>query len=287
MNSGRIISAWLVVVLVLMAIDADAKDLETTHIFGFTLGTDVNDVGEKEAESETTGRLAKRAGSYAAIAQAFGVKFIPFQDFSIEPGVGVASHKISGVPGLDDRRQWAFDTISIEMRYRVLNREHAPFGLTLGIDPHWGRVDDVSGAPVDRLGADFLIIADKELVTDRIFGAFNVLYQPETSRPRGIAAWEHHSTLGGSAALNMQVQPLLLIGAEARYLRAYDGLGLDTFSGHALFIGPTFYWKPSDCCWVAAAWSMQVAGRAANETGTLDLTNFERHQAKLRFGYNF
>ncbi len=55
------------------------------------------------------------------------------------------------------------------MRYRVLNRERAPFGLTLGADPQWGRVDDLTGEPVDRYGTDFWIIADKELAPDRIF----------------------------------------------------------------------------------------------------------------------
>jgi hypothetical protein len=74
---------------------------------------------------------------------------------------------------------------------------------------------------------------------------------------------------------------------EARYMRSYDGLGLDTFMGHALFIGPTLYAKFAECCWVSAAWSAQVSGRAVNEGGALDLTNFERHQARLRFGYNF
>jgi hypothetical protein len=38
---------------------------------------------------------------------------------------------------------------------------------------------------------------------------------------------------------------------------------------------------------MSAAWSVQVAGHAANDTNPLDLTNFERQQAVLRFGYNF
>ncbi len=266
---------------------AAAKDLETTHLYGFTLGSDVNDVGEREAESELTGRFAKRSGSYTALAQEFAVKFTPFQDFSIEPGAGVAYHGISGVPGLDDRHQWAFDTASLELRYRVMNRATAPFGLTLGADPHWGRVDDISGEPVDRFGADFLVMADRELVADRMFGAVNLLYAPEASRSRLTGTTQRQSTLGVSAALTVEVQPLTFVGGEARYLRSYEGLGFATSSGHALFVGPTFYRRVSACCWVSAAWSMQVAGGASAQSGALDLVNFERHQAKLRFGYNF
>ncbi|WP_315838226.1 hypothetical protein [Bradyrhizobium prioriisuperbiae] len=66
------------------------------------------------------------------------------------------------------------------------------------------------------------------------------------------------------------------------------GLGLDALSGQALFVGPTFYMKFNDRAWMAAAWGLQVWGRTSHATFTsLDLSNFERAQAVLRFGYNF
>jgi hypothetical protein len=191
--------------LALLPATCFAEKLETTHLFGFTLGSDVNDVGEKEAESESTGRFAKGAGAYTVLSQELAVKFIPFQDFSIEPSVGAAYRDIFGVPGFDDRHQMAFDRLSLEMRYRVFNRQRAPFGLTLGADPHWGRVDDLTGEPVDRYGTDFWIIADKELVADRVFAAFNLFYQPEALRSRLTGTWEHQSQLGTSAAMVLQV----------------------------------------------------------------------------------
>lgn len=264
-----------------------AEELETTHLFGFTLGSDVNAVGEREVESESTARLGKGAGSYTALSQQLSVKFIPFQDFSIEPGVGAAYHGISVVPGLDDLHETAIDTLSLEMRYRVLNRERAPFGLTLGADPHWGRADDLTGEPVDRYGTDFWIIADKELAPDRIFAALNLFYQPEALRSRLTGLWEQQSQLGTSAAMAVQVYPGVLIGAEARYMRSYASLSVDAFVGTALFVGPTFYARLSERAWLSAAWNAQVAGRAGNAPGLLDLTNYERYQAKLRFGYNF
>ena len=51
---------------------AKAAELETTHLFGFTFGSDVNAVGEREAESEAVGRFGKSAGTYGAISQALG-----------------------------------------------------------------------------------------------------------------------------------------------------------------------------------------------------------------------
>jgi hypothetical protein len=270
-----------------MPIAVAAEKLETTHLFGFTLGTDVNNVGEVEGELETMGRFAKRDGAYTALSPTLGIKFIPFQNFSIEPGVGVAHHNISSVPGLDDRKRWAFDSLSLELRYRVLDREYAPFGLTFGFDPHWGQIDDISGASVDRYGSDFLVAVDRELVANRIFAAFNLIYQPEATRLQITGAWQHQSSFGISGALTVQVQPGVLIGAEVRYLRSFDGLGLDALTGQGFFIGPTFYAKFNEHVWMAAAWSLQVAGHASSEPGSLDLTNFERRQAVLRFGYNF
>jgi hypothetical protein len=64
-------------------------------------------------------------------------------------------------------------------------------------------------------------------------------------------------------------------------------MSLDRFAGQAVFIGPTFYAKFSERLWISAAWNIQAAGSSTVQVGSQDLSNFERHQAKLRFGYNF
>jgi hypothetical protein len=294
-SASRIVPRWrrplgVAAVLAVSAVAppvADAEELETTHLFGFTLGTDVNAVGEREFEIEMTGRFIKRDGTYQAISKTAGVKFIPFENFSIEPTFGVAAHRISDVTGFDDRRQFTFDTATLEMRYRLIERQHGPFGLTLGAEPHWGRVDEVSGEPVDRFGSDFALILDKELIAERLFGAINLLYGPQAVRVRSTGVWQQESEFGATAALAVQLKPGVLLGVEARHLRAYDGLGLDQFAGQAWFAGPTFYARLSEQIWIAAAWSLQLAGRSSQAGGALDLTNFERHQAKFRFGLNF
>ena len=99
--------------------------------------------------------------------------------------------------------------------------------------------------------------------------------------------WRHQSDFGISSALSAQVQPGVFFGAEVRYVRSYDGLGLDTFTGQAVFICPTLYARISEQVWISAAWNVQVAGRAADDPGSLDLANFERHQVKCRMGFNF
>ena len=81
--------------------------------------------------------------------------------------------------------------------------------------------------------------------------------------------------------------PGVFVGAEARNLRRYDGLGLDGFAGQALYIGPTFYATFGESYFISAAWNVQVWGAVAGSAGGLDLGNFERHLLKLRAGVRF
>ncbi len=84
-----------------------------------------------------------------------------------------------------------------------------------------------------------------------------------------------------------QMRPGFLVGGEARYLRKYEGIGLEDFAGEALFIGPTAYFQLSERSRLTLAWSVQAWGRSAQPASALDLVNFERHQARLIFGVNF
>ena len=98
---------------------------------------------------------------------------------------------------------------------------------------------------------------------------------------------ERSSKLGVSGALAFQAIPNVFLGAEVRYLRAYDGLTLQHFRGEAVFVGPTLYAKLTDHLAISAAFSAQVAGHAVGVPGRLDLENFSRYDAKLKIKYEF
>ncbi len=136
-------------------------------------------------------------------------------------------------------------------------------------------------------GVDFVAAADWEVIPERVVAAFNLLYQPDTMRSRSTGSWSQESTAGGTMAVMAQVHAGIFIGGEARYLRRYDGVGLDRFEGHGFFIGPTVYAKLSERAWMTVAWSVQVAGHTTAIPGSLDLVNFERQQARLLFGVSF
>jgi hypothetical protein len=212
---------------------------------------------------------------------------VPLPNLRTEFTGALVSYDIAGVSGLADQRYTSFGGLSADIRYRVLDRATAPFGFAIGAEPHWDRADDVTGEPVSQYGVDFVAAADWEVIPDRVVAAFNLLYQPETMRSKATGTWSQESTAGVAIAVMAQVHSGILVGGEARYLRKYDGLGLDTFAGQGFFIGPTVYVKLSERAWITAAWSAQVTGQATTSVGSLDLVNFERHQARLLFGVNF
>src|SRR5262245_63683162 len=75
-----------------------------------------------------------------------------------------------------------------------------------------------------------------------------------------------------------------IVGAEVRSLRHYEGLGLNSFAGQALYIGPTLYATFGHGYFLSVAWNVQVWGAVAACSGALELVNFEGHQVKLRLG---
>ncbi len=261
--------------------------IETEHLFGFTIGTDIDPPGAKHFIADLNGRFTRQGGSYAAFSQRFEYAFTPWRDFHLGFGASFAAHKISGVDGLDDRRSATFEGFAVDLRQRLLDRAHAPFGLTVIAEPHWARVDEVGGELVDKFAVEFTVAADKELIKDTLFGAINFIYEPEWVRVRATGEMERESTVGVSVALMAQVVRSIFLGGELRYLRSYEGAALNTFAGEALFLGPSVFINVNDKLALIAAYSTQIAGRPAGTPAALDLENFERHRAKLKAVFNF
>jgi hypothetical protein len=266
---------------------ATAEGIDTEHIYGFMIGTDVGEVGELEFQSQTTGRFAKSAGRYSAVDQEFELEAVPADNFRVELGSSFAVRDIAGVPDIDDRRQLGWQEVSADFRYKFLDRQTAPIGFTLDVEPYAGRIDDMTGAPARNYGADVTLAFERELVPNVAVAALNLLYQPEWTRLVATGAAVQEATVGAALGAMVQVHPGILVGGEARYLRNYDGIGLQDFAGQALFAGPVAYFQLSERSRLTATWSVQAWGRPAGSVASLDLVNFERHQARLVFGVSF
>jgi hypothetical protein len=264
-----------------------AEGIDTEHLFGFMIGADVGTVGEREFQSQTTGRFSRSGGSYRAINQELELEFVPVDNFRIEIGSAFAAHDINGIAGFEDRSQLAWQGVSLDLRYKFLDRGTAPFGLTFAVENHVSRIDESTAAIVRNYGTELALAFDRELVPNSVVAALNLTYQPEWTRFLGTGAAEQESTIGASLGVMAQLRPGLFVGGEARYLRKYEGIGLEEFMGEALFVGPTAYFQLSERSRLTATWSLQAWGRSARSSSALDLVDFERHQARLVFGVNF
>jgi hypothetical protein len=262
-------------------------DLETKYIFGFTEGSDIGPEGERAIESDTNLAFQRRQGSYNALEQEIEYETNPTQDFQIEASVHGVYNQIQGVDGFNNFSGANFGGLSTDLRYNLIGRgPGSPIGLTFTVEPEWARVDD-GGKLVTSFGATAKLLADTELVPDRLYAAFNAIYIPEVQRDFGSPDWERASTLGLTTAMAYRIEPNVVVGGELEYYRASNSLGFDGFAGHALYAGPTLFVQVTNKILAEAAFSTEIAGHAVGVPSPLDLTNFTRNKARLLVEFEF
>jgi hypothetical protein len=262
-------------------------EIETKYIFGnFTVGSSTGVEGEKAFEPETQANFGKRAGRYATGETAFELEFTPTQYMQVAFGPSVSYYNIHNVPGLNDRSMGAVNGFEAQLRSVLIDRNPSPIAVTLSLEPEFHSRDETSGDKVVNYGLEATLEADAELIKNRLFLGLNLLYEPETTRA-DLGMWSKESTFGISSALAYQIIPNVVIGADLWYLRHYDGTFFNSFTGDAVYLGPTFYWKIAPKVLMSAAWETQIAGREVGVGANLDLTDFSRSRARLLLEFEF
>jgi hypothetical protein len=263
-------------------------ELETKYIFGFTSGADIGVPGEQSVEFETTTASAMRGGHYSNIEQEIEYENVPSAYFGYELSAHGTSHAITGVEGLDNIHRTTFSGLSADLRFAILDRvPGSPVGLTFEVEPEWERVDGADAGYTANYSTGFTLIADTELVPNRLYGAVNVNYTPEVGRPAGSPAWQGASSAGLTGAVAYRIAPKVTIGDELEYYRAYDGAALNSFGGNALYDGPTLHIQFNSKTMLALAFSSEIAGHAVGDPRPLDLTNFPRYRGNMKFEVEF
>jgi hypothetical protein len=263
------------------------RDIETKYIFGFTTGSGIGLEGEKEFTTDTIGRFGKRGGHYAATETKYEFEFTPTQFIQIEFGALGSTHHIGGVPDLEDRRQFALTGAFAEFRYLALERTSSnPLAVTVAFESTARRIDETGGERVRNYEFETIINADLELQKNRLFAGFNLLYEPEITWGSGGEV-EREAKFGGSAALSLRVASNVVLGGEVWYLRHYDAANLTAFTGDAVMLGPTLYVQFTPKMFMTAAWNAQVWGREIGNPVSLNLAEFQRHRARLKFAWEF
>jgi len=263
------------------------RDLETKYIFGFTTGSGIGLEGEKEFTMDTVGRFGKRDGRYSATETKYEFEFTPNQFIQIEFGALGSTHNINGVTDLDDRRQFAASGAFAEFRYLAIERTSSnPLAVTLAVEPTARSIDETSGTRVHNYEFETVVNADLELLRNRLYAGFNLLYEPEVTWA-STGEVEREAKFGGSAALSLRIASNVVVGGEVWYLRHYDAANLTAFTGDAVLMGPTLYIQFTPKMFMTAAWNAQVWGREIGNPVSLNLAEFQRHRARLKFAWEF
>src|SRR6478736_7476306 len=262
------------------------RDIETKYIFGFTTGSGIGLEGEKEFSVDIICRFGKRVVHSAATETKYEFEFTPNQFIQIEFGVLGSTHNIGGVTDLDDRRQVALSGMFAELRYLAIERTSSnPLAVTLAFEPTVRRIDETGGDRVHNYEFETVINADLELLKNRLFAGFNLLYEPEITQTLA-GDTEREAKFGGSAALSLRIASNVVVGGEVWYLRHYDAANLTAFTGDAVMLGPTLYVQFTPKMFMTAAWNTQVWGREVGNPVSLNLEEFQRNRAKLKFSTN-
>ncbi len=268
--------------------DGAYHEIETKYIFGFTQGSDIGAEGEKAIELETTAAFQKRGGRFSSVEQEIEFEHVPTQFFAYElsaHGLMVSTH---GVEGVDDRNRTGFSGLSAKGTYLILGRgPESPIGLSLSIQPEWARIDGTSGLGTRAYSTSFTLNADTEIIPNRLYAAANLSYAPQASKQEGDMFWDRTSTLGVTGALAFRITPRIALGGEVEYYSGYDGLFLQNYTGHAIYVGPTLHIQFTNKVMLAAAFSTQVAGHAVGDPRPLNLTDFEKYHFNLKFEVEF
>ncbi|MBV8798104.1 MAG: transporter [Hyphomicrobiales bacterium] len=254
--------------------------LETKNLFGFLEGADVGEQGDRSLEFETTGSFGRQQGGYNSIEQEIIFEPTLTDSLGVEFGAHLLGQDIHGVPGLPDFAGVNFMGGSVELRYVVMHRTaDLPIQLTVTAEPEYSVMAD-AGRQTNDYSTSFRAIADVISVDQRLYGAINLVYEPDGARLPG-QPWQSTALLSASAALSYRPTPALMFGGEADYDRAYGGLVPRGFEGQAFYLGPTFHYQINEKIDLSAAFIAQTP------FGRVDFEEFPRQLAKLRLEVEF
>lgn len=268
---------------------AEDSKVDTWNIFGFTQGSDVGAKGEHSVSVEAGRGWMRRGRSFAGLRGTIQYAYGAADRLNLAGTLSGDTEQQRGPSVPTGEPGWAAASLGLSgtAKYQLLKRGEAPIGLSIEVTPYALRGSETEGARTETVGAELRLTADVPIIPERLYAAANLSYGAEKTTVQPWRAADRAAELGASAAVSYAVANNVFVGSELRYLASYTGFGLDARNGWAVFLGPTLYLSLGQG-YLGAAWSVQVAGRAAGERrASLDLTNFERHQFLLKTGFSF
>ena len=264
---------------------------ENPFVYNYT--ADLEDRGETEAALWVTDRRGKSEGHYDAQNYRFEIEHGFTDRFSASTYLNFASHHITGLePDLEHvHRDFAFQGVSAEFKYKLLDDEKDGIGFTLYAEPGWSRIHDVEGTKGAEYELELKAIFSKGFSDDRVVWAGNLTFEPEWEHEQlelesDTDRWEKELKLQASTGLAYRVAPHWYVGGEARYAGVYPDWtnGLHS-EASALFAGPTVSFSAHE--WSATLSFMPQLGGSPSSAGGRNLDEFEKREIRLRISHEF
>jgi hypothetical protein len=254
------------------------EPFDAEHIFGFVDGSDIGEQGEQEIESVTVGRIG-RIGSYNNAANETSYRNTITDQIRLSVGTETDYYNIHNVAGYENISAATFSGLTAELRVNFFNRQTSPFGLSVSFNPEWRQFDPDSGARSLNYELPVSVLFDKEIITQKLFVGSSLTYGPEFLRVDH--SFEHDDSLTVTAAASYQVAQNIFAAAEIRHENtAVNG----DMVAHALYVGPSVYYKLLPNFSIKLAWAAQIPDVGAR---SLDLTTYDRNQFELHLSYGF
>jgi hypothetical protein len=274
-----------------VAFAAPAHADENPFVYNYT--ADVEEPGETEAAFWATDRRGKAEGHYDAQDYRLELEHGFSERFSASAYVNFSSHHISGLdPDLASvHRDFAFQGISAEFKYKLLDDEKDGIGFTVYAEPGWSRIHDVEGLKGAEYELELKTIFSKGFDKDKVIWAGNLTFEPEWEHEGGdpdapAGRWEKELKLQASTGVAFRLVPNLYVGAEARYAGVYPDWTSGLHSeASALFAGPTVSFSADE--WSATLSFMPQLGGSPSPVGGRNLDEFEKREIRLRISHEF
>lgn len=260
------------------------SEVDTEHLFGFTVGSDVEEPGAIVPHVNSLAGFGRRGNFYGVLDQNIEIKYGVRPGLSVAAAINGFAARIRGVPGLPDTYGGGASGFALAGRWQILDRQSHPIGITLDAMGRYDSRDPVTGrAGATAWTGGVRAAFDSELIYDRLFAGLNLALDTQSLARADLPGTERASNLVIGGALSTRLAAGVFLGVEASYRRAYSGALLGQFVGDALYVGPSLY-VTSGKSWLTVSFATQVRGHEVGGSPGLNLRDFERYRLLVVFG---
>ncbi len=195
---------------------------------------------------------------------------------------------------LDNQTSFDVNSVSLELKKRLLSPYKDPIGLTLYLEPELGVRSPLTGKDIIERALEFKLILDKHFLDDRLILASNIVFEPEWERSNGERDKElkNEYSLGGA----YRFASGWFGGLEFLNRRKFARQSFGRQDASAWFLGPSVHYA-AKAWWTTLTVLPQISGYprslGLNAVGTSvsdrsrSLGEYEKLEVRLRIGINF